>query len=281
MNEHRQFQRSPGLLPQTSYLPVNHCNLPASVLGSLSYQRHPVPLHLDGVEPLHAALFESLNTIAEPVSRAENFRAYMRSCFLLDHLDEAGLDTARRSGHRGKADYLRILRGWLFDPDGREAAVLKGWVESRFGLLPRNHRGPVGDNRGDNYRVYLADRAAGLYNSNALESQLDLLFSYCQYEVQRQYPAETHFHLYRGISRLDDHEILHQPDKHRYILMLNNINSFTGNRERADEFGDYILEARAPLAKLLYVPGLLPDTLQGEEEYLVIGGVYDIKLYTP
>ena len=60
--------------------------------------------------------------------------------------------------------------------------------------------------------------------------------------------------------------------------MLNNINSFTGNRERADEFGDHILEARAPLAKLLYIPGLLPDTLQGEEEYLVIGGVYEVNL---
>ena len=36
-------------------------------------------------------------------------------------------------------EYLRVVRGWAFDPDGREAAVLKGWVESRFGLMPRHH----------------------------------------------------------------------------------------------------------------------------------------------
>lgn len=250
------------------------------MLGSLTFQQHPVWLYLDGVEQLHTALFRSLDEIVEAGQRAENFKDYMRSGFLLDHPDEAGLDAYPGKSRRGRADYLRILRGWLFDADGIEGAILKSWVESRFGLLPLNHNGPMNDDRSDNYRGYLAARARGLYNTNALESQFDLLYSFCQYELRRQYQSETHMKLYRGVNRIDRHEILRQPARNSYILVLNNISSFTGNRERADEFGDYIIDARIPLAKLAYFPGLLPGALKGEEEYLVIGGVYEVRMST-
>ena len=43
---------SPPSLPTWARLPINRCNLPAAILGSLTYQRHPVPLKLDGVEDL-------------------------------------------------------------------------------------------------------------------------------------------------------------------------------------------------------------------------------------
>jgi NAD+--dinitrogen-reductase ADP-D-ribosyltransferase len=150
-------------------------------------------------------------------------------------------------------------------------------VESRFGLMPRNHRGPLGDYHNGRYQRYLTDRAEGLYNTNGLESQLDLLYTYCQYEIGRRYQEQTHLLLYRGINRVQEHEVLHQPGKHTYILLLNNLNSFTSNRFRADEFGDYILEAEIPLAKLLYFPELIPGILKGEKEFLVIGGVYQVK----
>ena len=278
MDENRQTAIDEATLPAHARLPINHCNLPPIILGSLTYQQRPAPLRLGGVKELHAALFESLEPISDALQRAENFKDYMRSAFLLDHLDRAGFDPSRRRSRRDKADYLRMLRGWLFDPDGKEAAVLKGWVESRFGLLPRNHQGPLGDFSAENYQVYLAARAQGLYNTNGLESQFDLLYTYCQYEMARQYPERQHIRLYRGINRVDEHEVLAQPEKRRYILILNNLNSFTGIRERADEFGDYILEAEIPLAKILFMPGLLPGTLKGEDEYLVIGGVYEVKL---
>lgn len=278
MDEYRQTTADNASLPAQARLSINHCNLPPVILGSLTFQRHPAPLYLDGVTELHAALFHSLQQIDDSTQRAENFQDYMRSGFLLDHLDEAGLPDRPGKKNRRRADYLRILRGWLFDPDGKEAAVLKGWVESRFGLLPRNHQGPVGDINSLPYQHYLAARTQGLYNTNALESQLDLLYTYCQYEVRRQFPDQSHLTLYRGINRIDEHEVLHQPARHRYILVLNNINSFTGNRERADEFGDYILEAQIPLSKLVYLPGLLPGRLSGEDEYLVIGGVYEVTL---
>ncbi|WP_428624348.1 NAD(+)--dinitrogen-reductase ADP-D-ribosyltransferase [Sedimenticola sp.] len=278
MDEYRQTADDNASLPAQARLSINHCNLPPVILGSLTFQQHPAPLHLDGVSELHSALFSNLAQIDDAAERAENFQDYMRSGFLLDHLEEAGLPDRPGKKNRHRADYLRILRGWLFDPDGKEAAVLKGWVESRFGLLPRNHQGPLGDINSLPYQHYLAARTQGLYNTNALESQLDLLYTYCQYEVQRRYPAQTHLTLYRGINRIDEHEVLHQPARHVYILVLNNINSFTGERERADEFGDYILEAKVPLSKLVYLPGLLPGRLSGEDEYLVIGGVYEVAL---
>jgi NAD+--dinitrogen-reductase ADP-D-ribosyltransferase len=277
MDEHRQSPSTTGCLPKHARLPVNHCNLPAFIIGSLTFQQHPVPLHLDGVEAFHRELFRNLDTIDDCAHRSENFQDYMRSGFLLDHLDEAGFDPHSKH-RRNKADYLRMLRGWLFDPDGKEAAVLKSWVESRFGLVPRSHRGLLGDFSSLNYLNYVIDRARGLYNTNALEAQIDLLFTYCQYELRRLYPGRHHIRLYRGINHIHEHEVLARPDKHSCVLILNNLNSFTSNRERADEFGDFILETEVPLSKLLYIPGLLPHTLRGEEEYLVIGGVYQVEL---
>jgi NAD+--dinitrogen-reductase ADP-D-ribosyltransferase len=278
MNEYRQNPDENPSLPAHARLSVNRCNLPAVILGSLTFQRNPTPLYLDCVETFNSELFETLDTIDDAGERAENFKGYMRSAFLFDHLDEAGFNPDSRRSKRDKADYLRMLRGWLFDSDGKEGAVLKSWVESRFGLLPRNHLGPLGDFTSDNYQAYLAARAQGLYSTNGLEAQFDLLFSYCQYEIRRQFPDQTHITLYRGVNRIDEHEVLAQPEKRRYILVLNNLNSFTDDRERADEFGDYILEAQIPLAKLVFMPGLLPDLLKGENEYLVIGGVCEVKL---
>jgi NAD+--dinitrogen-reductase ADP-D-ribosyltransferase len=278
MDDHKQNRQNLCSLPPHARLPVNHCNLPSVILGSLTFQQHPVALHLDGVKELHADLFTSLGDVDDALERSTRFKDYMRSGFLLDHLEEAGFDAGKSRWKRGKADYLRMLRGWMFDPDGKEAAVMKSWVESRFGLLPRNHKGPLGHFDTENYQHYLSARAHGLYNTNALEAQLDLLYTYCQYELKRRFPDQTHLRLYRGINQVKEHEILHQPAKHAYILLLNNLNSFTHDRHQADEFGDYILEAEVPQVKLLYFPDLLPGTLKGENEYLVIGGVYQVKV---
>ena len=278
MDDHKQSGQDPCTLPTGARLPINHCNLPSVILGSLTFQRHPVALHLDGVEVLHADLFDSLKQVDDAQERSVCFKDYMRSGFLLDHPDEAGFDAGKSRIRREKADYLRMLRGWMFDPDGKEAAVMKSWVESRFGLLPRNHNGPLGNFDTVRYQHYLSARARGLYNTNALEAQLDLLYTYCQYELGRQYPGRSHLRLFRGINQVQEHEVLHRPEKHLYVMLLNNLNSFTHDRTLADEFGDYILEADIPLAKLLYFPELLPGTLKGENEYLVIGGVYQVKV---
>jgi len=272
------FAVGEATLPPFARLPINRCNLPPVILGGLTFQRHPTPLRIDGVAELHKALFETLQGLAEPEARSQRFRDYMTANFRLDHPEEAGLMPGRRKSKRDKADYLRVLRGWLFDADSREGAVMKSWVESRFGLLPRSHGEPLGDYGGPAYQRYLAMRAQGLYNTNALESQLDLLYTYCQYELERLHPERTHLRLYRGTNRIEEYDILRRSARNQAVMLVNNLNSFTGNRERACEFGDYILSVAVPQAKLLFFPGMLPGMLQGEEEYLVIGGVYEVGI---
>lgn len=278
MDEHRQTRAADSTLPVHARLPVNRCNLPAVILGSLTFQEHPVPLKLDGVEALHHEFFALLDAVHNASQRAGFFSRYMRASFYPDHPQPVAARPPRKKPARDRADYLRMLRGWMFNPDGQEAAVLKSWVESRFGLLPRNHHGPLGDFSGENYQVYLAARSKGLYNTNALEAQLDLLYTYCQYEITRRHEAKKHLLLYRGINRIEEHEVLQRRNSHCYTLLLNNLNSFSADRERADEFGDYILKTQVPLYKLLYMPGLLPATLRGEDEYLAIGGVYRVHV---
>jgi NAD+---dinitrogen-reductase ADP-D-ribosyltransferase len=264
-------------LPRDVRLPINRCNLPAAILGSLTFQQHPVALKLDGVEALHHGLFARLAGLADSAERAAVFMAHMNAAFSLDHPEEAGFNAARPQG-RAKADYLKVLRGWAFDADGREGAVLKGWVESRFGLLPRHHGSPIRDFSGPAYRHYLEQRSGGLYNTNSLEAQFDLLYSFCQYELARRWPGEAHLTLYRGVNRMGGYEELGAASDAPRIVLLNSLNSFTRERERACEFGDSILEVQVPLAKVFFFHGLLPGKLRGEEEFGVIGGVYEVNV---
>lgn len=262
-------------LPSYGRLPINRCNLPAAILGSLTFQRHPAPLKIDGVEELHSALFEKAGQLPCAEDRARYFTDYMVVHFRLQALEEAGLMPDTSHG-RPKANYLRLLRGWMFDPDSREGAVLKGWVESRFGLLPRYHKEPIRDPNDEAYRHYLQDYATGLYNTNALEAQLDLLYAYGQYELARRCPGETHISLYRGVNGLPSHDWLQGSGEGSGVVLLNNINSFSSSVERAEEFGALILQAQVPLAKVFFFSGLLPGLLSGEDEYMVIGGLYAV-----
>nr|MBL8410159.1 NAD(+)--dinitrogen-reductase ADP-D-ribosyltransferase [Dechloromonas sp.] len=265
-------------LPRDARLPINRCNLPAVVLGGLTYQRHPSPLYLDGVAELHADLFRRLAVVEAPTARAEVFRDYMTVHFRLERPEEMGFTGRRKS--RAKANYVRMIRGWSFDSDSREGAVLKGWVESRFGLMPRYHAQPLRDPSGEAYRRYLEMRSAGLYGTNALESQFDLVYAYCQREIALRHPGARHVTLYRGVNRMADHEVLAKGTGGEHVILLNNISSFTHSRERACEFGDYILAVDVPLTKIFFHCGLLPGVLQGEDEFLVIGGVVDVRLST-
>lgn len=269
-------------LPKDARISMNRCNLPAVVLGGLTFQQHPVPLELDGVCEFHHDLFvDMLVPLDDPADRAARFVDYMAVQFRLEALEDAGLTPGRRKKkYRTNANYLRMVRGWSFDSDGREGAVLKHWVETRFGLLARYHGGPLDGRDSDAYHQYLVEGAKGLYATNALEAQLDLLYAYCQFELACAYAEQTHLTLYRGINRIDEHEVLERGGDGRYRVLLNNLNSFTSERERADEFGDYILEAEIPLAKVFFYNRLLPGMLKGEDEYVVIGGVYEVGIST-
>ena len=270
----RKADNSPSL-PSWARLSLNRCNLPAVILGSLTFQRHPTPLMLDGVAELHGELFRLLDAEGDRSERARLFRESLAAHFCLERLEEAGLTAGRE--RRAKANWLRVLRGWSFESDGREGAVLKAWVESRFGLVPRFHGEPLRDFVGPAYRRYEEQRARGLAGTNALEGQFDLLYTYCQYEARRAGLATDHVTLYRGVNRMGDYEVLEKAGR-RQVVVFNNLTSFSGSRERADEFGDTILEVRVPWPKILFHCRLLPEVLKGEDEYLVIGGAYEVAV---
>jgi NAD+--dinitrogen-reductase ADP-D-ribosyltransferase len=87
----------PASLPAYARRSINRCNLPAIILGSLTFQQYPTPLFIDGVWELHGALFRSLEFVSDPAQRAIQFMDYMRSSFLLDNLDDAGFAGAVRN----------------------------------------------------------------------------------------------------------------------------------------------------------------------------------------
>lgn len=264
-------------LPREARLPINRCNLPAVVLGSLTFHKYPAELLLDGVAELHRNLFQRLEAAA-PEARADVFRDYLTVHFRLERPEDMGFSGDKKG--RAKANYIKMIRGWSFDADSREGAVLKGWVESRFGLTPRFHGQALRDPSGSAYRRYQEMRAQGLYGTNAIEAQLDLVYTYCQFELARRHHGARHVTLYRGVNRLTDHEVLESRGKGQHVVLLNNLNSFTCSRDRACEFGDYILAVDIPLTKIFFHCGLLPGILQGEDEFLVIGGVAEVNLST-
>ncbi len=257
--------------PREARHSLNRCNLTAEALASLAYQLAPVPLELDGVAELHRRLVDALARSDDDAERRTLFLAHMRAHFLLDDPASQGLSEHARLD-RSRADYLKLLRGWHFDPDGREAAVLKGWVESRFGLRPSYHGGPLAGDPAAQLRFERA-RAAGLYGTGALEAQVDLLYAYCQHALQRQHAGQRHLRLYRGYGRRDALDVLARLADGVAVVRFNSLSSFSHDRERADEFGDHVLACDVPLPKILAFSGLLPRLLEGEGEYLVVGGV--------
>jgi NAD+--dinitrogen-reductase ADP-D-ribosyltransferase len=256
----------------------NLCNLPPWAIASRHFNHHPQRLEIQGVRQANRRLFEHLDGLDDAAERGVYFHDYMDVTFQLHQWAGETTASARKSL---KNSYLRFLRGWMFDANSREGAVFKGWVESRFGLPPTFHRETIRDIHGEAYFRYLVDRMQGSARTSAINSQLDVLFEFVQYELARRHPERTHFTLYRGINDLDEHLILEELGRHRYLLRFNNLNSFTDDFERAWEFGNKVLRAEVPLVKITFRGNLLPTSLlHGEGELLVIGGEYEVQVLT-
>ncbi|MEW6490747.1 MAG: NAD(+)--dinitrogen-reductase ADP-D-ribosyltransferase [Thermodesulfobacteriota bacterium] len=259
-------------------LAINLCSVPPRALASLHFNREPSPLEIQGVHATHRRLFQRLD--AEPCGgrRASIFHDYLEVVFQLHQWQRETSELGRRSLRNS---YLRFLRGWMVDSNSVEGAVLKGWVESRLGLLPTFHREPIPDLHSEAYFHYSLDRTRGHAHTSAIHSQLDLLFAYVQYELARCRPGETYRTLYRGVHDLAEHRVVEQLGPSRLVLCLNNLNSFTWDFERAWEFGTRVLEARVPLPKVFFQADLLATSiLRGEQEVLVIGGEYEVSVRT-
>ena len=250
---------------------LGRATLPPWVIASLDFQKHPRSLHIVGVRRDNQSLFVRLSSIDDPAERGRVFDDYMNVKFYL-HDWQAHEGSARQSL---KNSYLRFLRGWGIDSSSIEGAVLKGWVESRFGLRPAYHRGSV-ESGTRSYLPFARDRMLGHARTNAIDSQLDLVFEFCQSEARRR--KLSSLLLYRGTHDVEQHRLGVRYGKHDYVVVLNNICSFSSDPERAWEFGTTVWEVEVPAQRICYFTGLLPrSVLRGEDEYLVLGGEHRVR----
>ena len=253
----------------------NHCNLPPWVIASRHFNANPQALEVQGVRLANRFLFRKLDAIPDPEERGEVFNDYMSVKFQLHHWQDQKTDTARKSL---KNSYLRYLRGWMMDSNSVEGAVLKGWVESRMGIAPTFHRAPIGGIHTEAYYEYAVDRTKGSARTNAINSQLDILYEYCQYELARRFPGERWITLYRGTFNAEEYAVVEVLGKREKVIRFNNLVSFTSVEERAWEFGFTVWEMEVPLSKVFFFSELLPNSImKGEGEYMVIGGDYQVR----
>lgn len=259
-----------------STLALNRCNHPPWMIAATHFNRAPQPLEIQGVQQSHRLLFERLALLNDSDQRAQQLYDYMDVIF---QLHQWQYQDTRSSQKSLKNSYLRFLRGWMFDSNSIEGAVLKGWVESRIGLVPTFHHCAIVNSDSEAYLRYLVDRMKGAARTNAINEQLDILYEYVQAELIRRLPGEKWLTLYRGINDFEEHQIIEKMSKRHYILQLNNLNSFTVDYERAWEFGCRVLVAKVPLAKVFFKSDMFPSSLlKGEDEVLVIGGQYEVEV---
>lgn len=176
--------------------PFNLCSLPPWAIASRHFNRQPQPLEIQGVRAANRLFFERLDRLEESEARARLFNDYMDVRFQLHQWQRESSAGSRKSL---KNSYLRFLKGWMFDSNSIEGAVLKGWVESRLGLPPTFHRQPIDDLHGEAYQLFQIARMQGAARTSAIFPQLDLLYEFVQYELLRR-GRPPHLTLFRGIN---------------------------------------------------------------------------------
>lgn len=284
--------RRPGvkaISATTEGAPVHSTNLvgiPTGLLASATFNAAPVALHIHGARATNRALFAMLADATCVEEAVLAFQIYMRTVFELEA--PAARDVLGRKRYR--ASYVRLLRGWGFDANGAEGAVLKGWVESRFGLAPIFHKAILGRYPSPAWMGYLEEKMSARFHNNGIYAQLDMLYEYAQHVFARWlHPGCRHVTLYRGVNDFAEHQVVTwlprtdgRPGRSREaIARQNNLVSFTTKRDVADQFGDTILEVEVPVCKMLYCNALMPGpVLQGEGEVMVLGGDYRVRMAT-
>jgi NAD+--dinitrogen-reductase ADP-D-ribosyltransferase len=252
----------------------NRCNLPPWVIASWRFDERPQRIEIQGVREGNRFLLDLLDRIDDPDERARRFDDWMNVRFQLHHWQEQATASARRSLRNG---YLRFLRGWGMDSSSIEGAVLKGWVESRIGIPPTFHRERLHARDSPAWARYVADRTRGHACTSAIDAQLDLVYTFTQHELARRHGERTIL-LWRGQNDLPAHEIVETLGPREWVLAMNNLCSFTDDRERAWEFGNVVLEARVAVPRVFFAGHLLPRSiLRGERELLVVGGQLRVR----
>lgn len=250
----------------------SRCNLPPWIIGTREFQDAPQPLEIDSARATDRRLFARLAEIADPAERGQVFHDYLSVKFRLHEWTEH--QASARSSLRHS--YVQFLHGWGADSNGHAGAVLKAWVESRFGLAATYHHGCLATDPAARER-YAADRMRGAAKTMGVAMQLDLLYTFCQDELARRHPGEHWLTLYRGTHDPEEYAEEAPEAGGSTVVRLNNLSSFTADTEVAWEFGSSVWAVRVPLAKIVFFSGLLPrHLLGGEAEYLVLGGEYRV-----
>lgn len=262
--------------PQSWYS-TNLVGIPAWLIASTEFNDHPQRLRIAGARETHRGLFHLLEESRDLADAADKFQRYMDIVFQLHPSD---YEIQHASTRRFRPSYQKLMEGWGFDSNSPQGAVLKGWVESRFGMSPSFHRAPLQHYPSEAWMRYLEEKFSSRFHNNSIQMQLDLLYEYCQFVVHRYLlPGRDWVNLWRGVNSHDEPTLSEiKLTKGSCLVKLNNLVSFTTTRERADEFGDWILEVKVPVVKLLFFPGLLgKPILSGEDEVLALGGEYWVK----
>ena len=257
---------------------TNLVGVPTGLLASAVFNEFPVPLRIAGVRETNHGLFTMLDRAASAEDAAQIFQDYMGVVFGLHQ--ELRQEADGHGVRRFRSSYLRLLKGWGYDNNSREGAVLKGWVESRFGLFPTYHRAAIVRFSSSAWMTYVEEKMSSRFHNNSIYVQLDLLYEFCQTMLARFFSVgRKTITLYRGVNDFIEHQLVERIDKRIVIIRLNNLISFSSERDIASQFGDNILEATVPLAKILFFNNLLPrHPLKGEAEYLVVGGDYKVSV---
>jgi NAD+--dinitrogen-reductase ADP-D-ribosyltransferase len=225
-------------------------------------------------------LFDMLAKAESLPEAAGAFMLYLNAMFGID--PEQKEEPAPGRPRRFRSSWLKLLRGWGFDSNGPEGAVMKGWAESRFGLLPTFHKQPIRRISNAGWTGYVEEKMSSRFHNNSILTQLDLLFEFCQWALatwptSSTSPGQSHVTLHRGVNALEDHLFFERRGGEARIR-LNNLVSFSSDREVAGCFGDTILTIRAPVSKIVFFNELLPaHPLKGEGEFLLIGGDYSAR----
>ena len=275
-------------VPPERWHGINLVGVPVGVLGSAAFNAHPQALHIAGTRETHPGLFALLARCADAAEARAVFEHTMTLAFGLSR-DRDG-DAAGTERHRWRTSYLKLLQGWGLDANGPAGAVLKGWAESRFGLAPGYHGAPLRHYPSPAWMRYQEHKSASRWHNNNIHQQLDLLFEFCQWMLARfallgdgDANPPTHATLWRGSHDCEEQIVAGSLRARRCTVRLNNLVSFSLDRDTAGCFGDWVMKARVPLCKLLLVPGLLTTrSLDGESEVLALGGDYEVEVsYAP
>lgn len=263
---------------------TNLVGVPARVLASTAFNAHPVPLSIAGTRECHPGLFSLLARCQGLSDAAEVFVHYLDIAFgLRSPAAHEAADLGPAERRRWRSSWRKLLQAWGMDNASPAGAVLKGWVESRFGLVPTHHRQPLQRFPSPAWVTYLEEKTFSRLHNNNIHQQLDLLFEFCQWALQRfglpghAVAGAPHVRLWRGSTRCDEQLVAGTLQNRQCTVRLNNLVSFSLSAEDAGCFGDWVFEVLVPASKLLVFPGLLTgQVLQGEQEVLALGGDYEV-----